>query len=147
MGLDDLYTQIVLEHSQSKKNHREVEDADIIRKGHNPSCGDEISLEIKLTGNKIEDISYTGIGCAISKASTSIMCDLIRGKTIEEALALEDTFRQMVLGEITDRKELKALKDARAFSNMKNMPARIKCATLPWYTLEKIFTEEIQYGE
>lgn len=142
MSLDDLYTQIVLEHSQHSHNHRELDHPDIKSPGHNPSCGDEITLEIKLKDDCITDISYTGIGCAISKASTSIMCDLLKGKTIEEALALQNLFKRMVLGEVTDSKELKPLKDARAFENMKNMPARIKCCTLPWYTLEKIFKEE-----
>ena len=105
-------------------------------KGHNPNCGDEITLEVKLDGNKIEDMAFTGHGCAISQASTSIMIDTLRGKTIEEAKAIIKTFIEMIKRETKDEEELKKLEDAIAFRNVSNMPARVKCALLAWHTIE-----------
>ena len=83
--LQDVYNDLIMEHSMNSYNKRELPESDFREKGHNPNCGDEIELELKLDGDKIEDMSFTGHGCAISQASTSIMIDTLRGKTIEEA--------------------------------------------------------------
>ena len=108
MDLNDIYQQIILEHSKSKKNKHTLEDFDMEEPGHNPSCGDEITLQLKLSDDKkaIKDIAFTGVGCAISQASTSIMCDLLRGKSLEEARELCATFIGMIRREITDDDEL-----------------------------------------
>ena len=119
-------------------NKKKLDDADYCELGHNPNCGDEISIELKLDGDVIEDMAFTGHGCAISQASTSIMIDTLRGKTIEQAKEIIETFIEMIKREITDEKELEKLEDAIAFRNIANMPARVKCALLAWHTMEDI---------
>ncbi|MDO5713090.1 MAG: SUF system NifU family Fe-S cluster assembly protein [Tissierellia bacterium] len=138
MDLKDIYTELILEESRNPRNRRHLEDPSMVELGHNPSCGDEITLEIKLEGDTLTDISYNGHGCAISQASTSIMCDLTRKKTKEETLYLCHLFLGMVKGEIETEEELEVLEDGMVFQNMKNLPARIKCAVLPWYTLKNM---------
>ncbi len=137
MDLNAIYTELIMEHSTSKHNKRNLDNPDIKEKGHNPSCGDEITLELKLNNGVIEDLAFTGQGCAISQASTSIMIDLIKGKNIEEALKLTETFIGMIKREIKDDEELYELEDAMAFKNISNMPARVKCAVLAWHTLKE----------
>ena len=119
-------------------NKKKLEKADYTEIGHNPNCGDEITLEMKMNGNVIEDMAFTGHGCAISQASTSIMIDTLKGKTIEEAKEIIKTFIEMIKRETTDEKELEKLEDAIAFKNVANMPARVKCALLAWHTVEGI---------
>lgn len=137
MDLNSLYSEIITEHNLSNHNKHHIAGADVIEKGHNPSCGDEIELELKINGDIIEDAGYTGVGCAISQASTSIMIDLMRGRTLEEAKQLTETFLGMIKREITDEEELEILEDALALKNISNMPARVKCAVLAWHTLDE----------
>ncbi len=137
MELNDIYTDMILEHSKNSHNKKHIETPDITQLGHNPSCGDEITLEIKFDGNIIKDASYTGHGCAISQASTSIMIDQIKGKSKEEALELVETYLKMIKKEIEDDEKLEVLGDAIAFKNISNMPARVKCAVLAWHTLKE----------
>ena len=134
--LTDVYNDLIMEHSMNSYNKKKLEGADYSEIGHNPNCGDEITLELKLNGNKIEDMAFTGHGCAISQASTSIMIDTLRGKTIEEAKEIIKTFIEMIKRETTDEEQLKKLEDAIAFKNVSNMPARVKCALLAWHTLD-----------
>lgn len=141
MDLSELYSDMILEHSQSSQNKRHIENADKIELGHNPSCGDEITLELKFDGDKITDVSFTGHGCAISQASTSIMIDTIKGKTKQEALKLVELFINMIKKEITDDAKLEELEDAIIFKNISNMPARVKCAVLAWHTLKASIEE------
>ncbi len=142
MDLSQIYTELIREHSSSKVNKREMEDATVCELGHNPSCGDEISLNLKIEDGIIEDASYTGIGCAISQASTSMMIDLIKGKSLEEARDLADTFIGMIKSEIDDEDELEKLEDAIALQNISVMPARVKCAVLAWHTLNNIIEKQ-----
>ncbi len=141
MDLSSVYTELIMEHNKNSRNKRELENADISEHGHNPSCGDDITLELKLDGDFIEDAAFTGSGCAISQASTSIMIDLIKGKKIEEAMELVETFISMIKKEIDDPQELRKLKDAMALKNISNMPARVKCAVLSWHTLKEALAE------
>ncbi len=134
--LTDVYNDLIMEHSMNSYNKKKLEGADYSEIGHNPNCGDEITLELKLDGDKIEDMAFTGHGCAISQASTSIMIDTLRGKTIEEAREIIKTFIEMIKREISDEEQLKKLEDAIAFKNVSNMPARVKCALLAWHTLD-----------
>lgn len=136
MGLEQVYTEILTEHNQSKHNKHPLPEATMAQKGVNASCGDEISLEIKEKDGIIEDAAFTGVGCAISQASTSIMIDLIKGKTLEEAMELAHTFYRMIKNEIEDEEELEALDEAVALQGISHMPARVKCAVLCWKTLE-----------
>ena len=141
MDLSSVYTELIMEHNKNSRNKRELENADISEHGHNPSCGDDITLELKLDGDLIEDAAFTGSGCAISQASTSIMIDLIKGKKIDEAMELVETFISMIKKEIDDPQELRKLKDAMALKNISNMPARVKCAVLSWHTLKEALVE------
>ena len=140
-NLENVYNELIMEHSMNSYNKKKLEDANFAEMGHNPNCGDEITLELKLNGNVIEDMAFSGHGCAISQASTSIMIDTLKGKTIEEAKDIIQTFIGMIKREITDEDELEKLEDAIAFKNVSNMPARVKCALLAWHTIEDILSK------
>ena len=140
--LTDVYNELIMEHSMNSYNKRKLEKADFCEIGHNPNCGDEIILELKMNGNVIENMAFTGHGCAISQASTSIMIDTLKGKTIEEAKEIIKTFIEMLKREITDEDELEKLEDAIAFRNISNMPARVKCALLAWHTVEDMLNKK-----
>ena len=139
--LTDVYNELIMEHSMNSYNKKKLEHSDFEEIGHNPNCGDEITLEMKLNGNIIEDMAFSGHGCAISQASTSIMIDTLKGKTIEEAKEIIKTFIEMIKREIPDESELEKLEDAIAFQNVSNMPARVKCALLAWHTIEDILNK------
>ena len=145
--LTDVYNDLIMEHSMNSYNKKKLEGADYSEIGHNPNCGDEITLELKLDGDKIEDMAFTGHGCAISQASTSIMIDTLRGKTIEEAKEIIKTFIEMIKRETTDEEQLKKLEDAIAFKNVSNMPARVKCALLAWHTIEDMLNKNNDNGK
>lgn len=134
--LTSVYNELIMEHSMNSYNKKKLKNADYKELGHNPNCGDEITLELKLDGNKIEDMAFTGHGCAISQASTSIMIDTLKGKTIQEAKKIIETFIEMIKREEKDEEKLKILEEAIAFRNVANMPARVKCALLAWHTIE-----------
>ena len=130
-----------MEHSMNSYNKKELENADYSEIGHNPNCGDEITLQLKLNDDIIEDMAFSGHGCAISQASTSIMIDTLKGKTIKEAKEIVKTFIDMIKRETLDEEELRKLEDAIAFRNVANMPARVKCALLAWHTIEDILNK------
>lgn len=140
--LTDVYNELIMEHSMNSYNKKKLEKSDYCEIGHNPNCGDEITLELKLNGNTIEDMAFSGHGCAISQASTSIMIDTLKGKTIDKAKEIIKTFIEMIKRETTDEEELKKLEDAIAFRNVSNMPARVKCALLAWHTMEDILNKK-----
>ena len=137
-ALGDLYTEVIGEHSRSPENKGELAAATVRERGHNPSCGDEITLELQIEDGIIKDAAFTGVGCAISQASTDIMIDLMRGKTVEEAQRLAQLFTSMIKREVTDDAALEELDEAIALKNISNMPARVKCAVLAWHTLEDV---------
>ena len=137
--LTDVYNELIMEHSMNSYNKKSLDHADFCDLGHNPNCGDEITLEVKMNGNIIEDMAFHGHGCAISQASTSVMIATLKGKTIEEAKEIVKTFIEMIKRETKNEEELQKLEDAIAFKNVSNMPARVKCALLAWHTLENIF--------
>ncbi|WP_314799418.1 Fe-S cluster assembly sulfur transfer protein SufU [uncultured Selenomonas sp.] len=137
-ALGDLYTEVIGEHSRSPENKGELAAATVRERGHNPSCGDEITLELQIEDGIIKDAAFTGVGCAISQASTDIMINLMRGKTVEEAQRLAQLFTSMIKREVTDDAALEELDEAIALKNISNMPARVKCAVLAWHTLEDV---------
>ena len=139
--LNDVYNELIMEHSMNSYNKKKLENADFCKIGHNPNCGDEITLQLKIDGDKIQDMAFSGHGCAISQASTSIMIDTLKGKTIEEAKEIIKTFIEMIKRETKGEEELEKLEDAIAFRNVANMPARVKCALLAWHTIENILDE------
>ena len=134
----DIYNELLMEHAYSKRNKKELEHYDSCSLGHNPNCGDEIKLEVKLSDDRqvLEDMSFTGHGCAISQASTSIMIDVLKGKSIKEAKEIIDIYFKMIKREDISKEESKLLKDAMILKNISNMPARVKCALLAWHTLD-----------
>ena len=136
--LKDVYNELIMEHSMNSYNKKKLDKADYSEVGHNPNCGDEITLEIKLNGDIIEDMAFTGHGCAISQSSTSIMIDTLRGKTITQAKEIIKIFINMIKRETKSEEELNKLEDAIAFRNVSNMPARVKCVLLAWHTMEDL---------
>lgn len=136
MDLDSLYSEIIMEHNKSTHNKGDLEDPTVSQRGYNPSCGDDLEVEFKLDGSKIKDAKFKGYGCAISQSSTSIMIDLIKGLTIDEAMELCDIFLRMIQKQASDE-EIERIEDAVAYQNISNMPARVKCAVLPWHTLKE----------
>ncbi|MBQ9313777.1 MAG: SUF system NifU family Fe-S cluster assembly protein [Clostridia bacterium] len=140
-NLNDVYNDLIMEHSMNSYNKKKLESCDYEELGHNPSCGDEITLEVKMNGDIIQDMAFMGHGCAISQASTSIMIETLKGKTIQEAKEIIKTFIGMIKREDIADSELEKLEDAIAFKNIQHMPARVKCALLAWHTLEKIIAE------
>ena len=145
--LDNIYNELIMEHSMNSYNKKKLENADYCEVGHNPNCGDEITLELKLNGDIIEDMAFSGHGCAISQASTSIMIDVLKGKTIKEAKEIIKTFIDMIKRETKSEEELEKLEEAIAFRNVANMPARVKCALLAWHTIEDMLNEENNQGK
>ena len=140
-NIEDVYNDLIMEHSMNSYNKKKLESCDFCEKGHKPNCGDEIELQVKLDGDKIADMAFTGHGCAISQSSTSIMIDVLRGKTIEEAKKIIETFINMIKREPQTEEDLKELDEAIAFKNIANMPARVKCALLAWHTLEDLLNK------
>lgn len=136
--LETMYNDVIMDHYTLSPNKRDIKDCSHEKKGINPSCGDEITLKIKVIDGLIKDAAFIGTGCAISISSTSIMIDLIKDKTIKEALVIIDEFRKMINKE---KEDVDDLEEAGIFKNISNMPARIKCATLCYNTLEKMLEE------
>ncbi|HEX7151123.1 MAG TPA: SUF system NifU family Fe-S cluster assembly protein [Thermoanaerobaculia bacterium] len=132
--LRELYQQVILDHNRNPRNYREMADATRRIEGYNPLCGDHYTVFLSLEGDTIREVSFTGSGCAISKASASVMSTTVKGKTKEEATRLFDTFHRLVTG---DASGLSAADLGRlaAFSGVSEFPARVKCATLAWHTL------------
>jgi nitrogen fixation NifU-like protein len=146
--LRELYQQVILDHNKNPRNYHEMADASRKVEGYNPLCGDHYTIFVRLDGETIADVSFTGSGCAISKASASVMSSTVKGKRTEEAEGLFDTFHKLVTGDMSG---LSAADLGRlaAFSGVSEFPARVKCATLAWHTLrtaidgqeEKVTTE------
>ena len=145
-NLESIYTDVIMEQSTATYNKHKIENATASEHGHNPSCGDDITLEIIMDGDTIKDLAFTGHGCAISQASTSIMIDLIKGKTKEEAINLINIFIKMIKRESVAEEDLEKLEEARALQNISNMPARVKCALLAWHTIEDMLNKNDSTG-
>ena len=145
--LTEVYNELIMEHSMNSYNKKKLENADYCEIGHNPNCGDEITLELKVNGDVIEDMAFSGHGCAISQASTSIMIETLKGKTIKEAKEIIKIFIEMIKRETTSEEELKKIEDAIAFRNVSNMPARVKCALLAWHTVEDMLNKNQNLGK
>lgn len=137
-SLDEIYNDLIMEHSMNSSNKKKLDKCDYCEMGHNPNCGDEIEIQLKLNGDIIKEMAFTGHGCAISQSSTSIMIDTLRGKTIKQAKEIIKTFIDMIRRETKNEEELTKLEDAIAFKNVSNMPARVKCVLLAWHTMEDL---------
>lgn len=133
--LNELYQEIILEHSKAPRNFRRPETTNRTAEGYNPLCGDHYKVFLVLEGDAIRDIGFEGAGCAISKASASMMTQLVKGKSKEDAQELFQRFHRLVTGEAGNGKEAELGKLA-VFAGVRKFPARVKCATLAWHTLE-----------
>lgn len=135
------YNEILTEHNMHPDFKHDIEDADIVLDGINPSCGDEIQLKLKTDGDIITDGAFVGDGCAISQASTDIMLGMIIGQSKEKALEYADIFMRMIRGEASDE-EIDSLEEASALRDISHMPARVKCAMLGWRTLSEALKDK-----
>ena len=140
MGNELFYREIVNDHNLRPAHRREIEGANLEKRGVNPSCGDDITLRLRVENGRVADGGFTGEGCAISQASADMMLDLIIGKPLAEAERLSEIFRRMITGSVTEA-ETEELEEAGALADIHHMPARVKCALLGWRTLEAL-TEE-----
>jgi nitrogen fixation NifU-like protein len=131
--VDDLYQEIILDHSKHPRNCHPMEDANRKAEGYNPLCGDKLKLYVKLEDGVVKDVSFVGSGCAISTASASLMTESLKGKTREEAVKLLDKFHELLTTESPVTKDLGKLV---VFCGVRDYPARVKCATLAWHTLK-----------
>ena len=138
--LRELYQQVILDHNRSPRNFREVPDANRSASGDNPLCGDRITLWVKVSGDRIEDLGFQGSGCAISQASASLMTTVVKGKSVAEAEELFRRFHGMVTG--VEEGSRDSLGKLFAFAGVKEFPARVKCANLPWHTLHAALQQE-----
>ncbi|HEY8713483.1 MAG TPA: SUF system NifU family Fe-S cluster assembly protein [Thermoanaerobaculia bacterium] len=132
--LRELYQQVILDHNKSPRNFREISNASSRVEGYNPLCGDHYTVFLAVDGETIKDVSFTGNGCAISKASASVMSSTVKGKSKEDATRLFETFHKLVTGD-TSGLDAADLGRLAAFSGVSEFPARVKCATLAWHTL------------
>jgi nitrogen fixation NifU-like protein len=132
--LRELYQQVILDHNRNPRNFKEIANATRKVEGYNPLCGDHYTIFLQLDGDTIRDVGFTGNGCAISKASASVMSSTVKGKQRAEAESLFDTFHKLVTGGDAGLSEAELGKLA-AFSGVSEFPARVKCATLAWHTL------------
>jgi nitrogen fixation NifU-like protein len=134
-ALSELYQSVILDHNRSPQNYRVMADANRQADGHNPLCGDRLSVWLRLEGELIRDVSFQGSGCAISKASASLMTAAVKGKTRSEAVALFERFHQLVTGRM-DPAEAETLGKLAVFSGVSRFPIRVKCASLSWHAMK-----------
>ena len=135
------YNEILIDHNMHPAHKHELPDADLEMRGYNPTCGDDITLRLKVADGIVVDGAFTGSGCAISQASADMMLDLVIGKPKEEALRLSDIFLRMIKSDASDE-EIEELEEAGVLQDVSHMPARVKCAVLGWHTLEQLLEDE-----
>ena len=133
--LNELYQQVILDHNKKPRNFKVLETATRAQEGYNPLCGDQLKLYLELDGETVKDIAFQGQGCAISKASASMMTAAIKGKTKAEAETMFEEFHQMVKGELDPEAVENHLGRLKIFAGVREFPARVKCASLSWHTL------------
>jgi nitrogen fixation NifU-like protein len=134
--LRELYQQVILDHSKQPRNFRTMPDAVHTAEGHNPLCGDRITIFLKLAGDIVEEVTFTGSGCAICTASASIMTQFLKGKTVTEVEHLFGQFRALVMGELDALDAMDELDKLAVFAGVRQFPLRVKCAVLPWHTIK-----------
>ncbi len=137
MANSTFYNQILTDHNLHPIHKHPLENPNLVLEGVNPSCGDDIVLQLRVEGGIIEDGSFVGDGCAISQASADIMLEMIIGLPVEEAMELSAAFLKMIKGEASEE-EIEALEEAGALRDISHMPARVKCAVLGWHTMEEL---------
>lgn len=133
--LRDLYQEVILDHNRHPHNFGELDGADRHADGHNPLCGDQLAVYVNLDGETISDVGFLGSGCAISKASASLMTDAVKGRTLAEARLLSERFLALVTGDEAAAGDAAALGKLAVLAGVRDFPTRVKCASLAWHTL------------
>ncbi|HAK54619.1 MAG: SUF system NifU family Fe-S cluster assembly protein [Vicinamibacterales bacterium] len=133
--LRDLYQEVILDHNKRPRNFGQLARPDRRAEGYNPLCGDQLTLQIELDGEVIRDVAFDGSGCAISKASASLMTESVKGKTLDEVRTLFEKFQEMVTADAEVEPDTDALGKLSVFAGVRAYPARVKCAVLAWHTL------------
>ena len=134
--LTDLYQEVILDHNRRPRNYGPLSEANRQARGHNPLCGDRLTVFLKLAGDRIEDVRFEGSGCAISKASASLMTEAVKGRTIPEAASLFQRFQAMVTAPVDQPPSDDSMGKLVVLAGVREFPVRIKCASLPWHTLK-----------
>jgi nitrogen fixation protein NifU and related proteins len=134
-NLEALYQEVILDHNRKPRNFREMENADRRIEGRNPLCGDQVTVWVKLDGDRVADVSFKGTGCAISKSSASLMTSSVKGKTLAETRRLFDRFHDMITGKMSDA-EREQMGSLAALGGVSKFPLRVKCASLSWHALK-----------
>jgi nitrogen fixation protein NifU and related proteins len=145
-GLSELYQNVILEHNRSPRNYRAMSDADRTAEGHNPLCGDHVTVWVRMDGDVIGDVTFQGAGCAISRASASLMTGAVKGKSRLEADALFQRFHKLVTGTLPSG-EAETLGKLAVFSGVSQFPIRVKCASLSWHTLKAALEDSQRVGQ
>ncbi len=140
--LRELYQQVILDHNKSPRNFRVIEHANHYAEGYNPLCGDRIDVFLDVEEGVVKDISFQGSGCAISKASASLMSSMVKGKPVEEAEKLFEKFRDLITGKLNGDPDPEELGKLAVFAGVRDFPARVKCASLAWHTMINALKEE-----
>lgn len=140
--MNELYQEVILDHNKNPRNFREIENADKRADGNNPLCGDKLQVFLKMNGDRVEDVSFIGSGCAISTASASIMTQTVKGKTRSEAETIFNEFHRMVTGKLDIEEDDHDLGKLRIFAGVLEFPARVKCASLSWHTVNAALNDE-----
>ena len=135
-ALDALYQEIILDHYRRPRNFRELPNASCTADGKNPNCGDALTVWLKFDGDTVTDVTFQGVGCAISKASASLMTQAIKGRTRAQAAEVFDTVHRLVTGNENDPTVIKELGQLRALGGVSKFPMRVKCASLAWHALK-----------
>ena len=142
--LQELYQEMVMEHNWKPRNFREIEGADRSADGFNPFCGDTVTLYLALEGELIRDVAFQGSGCAISRASASMMTESVKGKTLAEAEEKFEAFHEMLTAGDEGHVDVDVLGDLEVLAGVSEFPTRVKCATLSWHTLKGALAGEKQ---
>jgi nitrogen fixation NifU-like protein len=140
--LRELYQQVILDHNKSPRNFKKLENANHYAEGYNPLCGDRINLYLIVEDDIVKDVGFQGSGCAISKASASLMSSIVKGKNKEEAEKIFSKFHELVTGKLTNQDDIEELGKLAVFSGVRDFPARVKCASLAWHTLISALKDE-----
>jgi len=138
--LSELYQEVILDHNRRPRNFGVLDDATNAANGHNPLCGDRLRIFLKLEGDRIADVRFEGSGCAISKASASLMTDEIKGKTLAEVDALFERVHRMLTTSVDQDVDVSEVGKLAVLSGVREFPVRVKCASLPWHTLKSALT-------
>lgn len=134
--LRDLYQEVIFDHHKAPRNFRKLPDADRSAEGYNPLCGDRITVYLRTEGGRIAEVAFLGSGCAISRASASMMTEAVKGLSLDDSAALFERFHQLVTKGAGAGSDPAAMGKLAAFSGISEFPVRVKCATLPWHTLQ-----------